>query len=170
MGIDQYIQTPPLPAGTYVAQVSGYNGAYSSAPYLLRANLLGGGDITVMPPDRVPAPHAGPRQAGLSLSLPGVNTLFLVDTERLTAAFGTAATATVMSDMQAVASDSAAGVIGAIVPVDAYANVQSAYASWDANPCSVPDGNDVVAAIAAVVDQIRADNPNLAKPGHRRGR
>ena len=40
-GQDQYIQTPPLSAGTYLVQVSGYNGAFSSAPYLLRANLLG---------------------------------------------------------------------------------------------------------------------------------
>ncbi len=90
-----------------------------------------------------------------------MNTLFLVDTQRLAAAFGTAAAATVMSDMQGVASDSAADVIGAIVPVDAYANVQAAYASWDANPCSVAGANDVVAAIAAIVDQIRADNPSL---------
>ncbi|HXW79461.1 MAG TPA: Ig-like domain repeat protein, partial [Acidimicrobiales bacterium] len=55
----------------------------------------------------------------------------------------------------------AAGVTGAIVPVDSYASVQSAYAAWDANPCSVGGANDVVAAIAAVVDQIRADNPTL---------
>ena len=37
----QYIQTPPLAAGTYIVQVSGYNGAFSSQPYLLQANLLG---------------------------------------------------------------------------------------------------------------------------------
>jgi hypothetical protein len=159
-GQDQYIQTPPLPAGTYVAQVSGYNGDYSSAPYLLRANLLGGATSPSCPPIAYPHPMPAAPSGPVSFP-PGVNTLFLVDAERLTAAFGTAATATVMSDMQAVASDSGAGVIGAIVPVDAYANVQSAYASWDANPCSVPDGNDVVAAIAAVVDQIRADQPSL---------
>ena len=39
----QYIQTPPLAAGTYTVQVSGYNGAFSTQPYLLQANLLGGG-------------------------------------------------------------------------------------------------------------------------------
>ena len=90
-----------------------------------------------------------------------MNTLFLVDTQRLAAAFGTAAEATIISDLQAVASDSAAGVTGAVVPVDSYANVQSAYAAWDTNPCSVGNANDVVGAIAAVVDQIRADNPSV---------
>ena len=41
-GQSQYIQTPPLAAGNYIVQVSGYNGAFSSQPYLLQANLLGG--------------------------------------------------------------------------------------------------------------------------------
>ena len=39
-----------------------------------------------------------------------------------------------MSDLQQVASDSAAGVNGAIVPVDAYSSVQDAYSVWNENP------------------------------------
>jgi hypothetical protein len=157
---DQYVQTPPLTAGTYIVQVSGYNGAYSSQPYLLEANLLTGATEPSCPaidyPNAMPSPAAGP------VSIPaGANTLFLVDTQRLSAAFGAGAEATIMSDLQAVASDSAAGVNGAIVPVDSYATVQAAYDTWGSNPCSVSAANDVVTAISAVVDQIEADNPSV---------
>ena len=159
-GQDQFIQTPPLTAGSYIVQVSGYNGAYSSQPYLLRANLLTGSTSPscgpVQYPNSMPAPSSGP------ISIPqGVNTVFLVDTQRLTAAYGSAAEQTIMSDVRAVASDSGAGVTGAIVPVDSYASVQSAYQLWNSNPCSVTSANDVVTAISAVVDEIERDNSSL---------
>ena len=63
----QYIQTPPLAAGTYIVQVSGYNGATSSQPYLLRAALLGGGPALSCPPLNFPYPQPPP-----SSSLPTV--------------------------------------------------------------------------------------------------
>ena len=66
-----------------------------------------------------------------------------------------------MSDVRAVASDSGAGVTGAIVPVDSYASVQSAYQLWNSNPCAVTSANDVVTAISAVVDEIERDNSSL---------
>ncbi len=56
----QYIQTPPLEAGTYVVQVSGYNGATSSQPYLLRAALAGGGPSPSCPPLNFPNPEPPP--------------------------------------------------------------------------------------------------------------
>ncbi len=157
-GQSQYIQTPPLPAGTYTVQVSGYNGAYSTSPYLLQANLIGGetapscpGGIGYVSSLSTIAPASGP------VTIPtGVNTLFLVDTQRLTASYGASAEATIMTDLDNVASDSSAGVVGAVIPVDSYAQVQNAYATWNANPCSVTGANGVVSAISAVVDQIRA--------------
>jgi hypothetical protein len=159
-GENQYIQTPPLTAGTYTVQVSGYNGAYSSQPYLLRANLLTGSTNptcgSIQYPNSMPTAASGP------VTVPqGVNTLFLVDTQRLSAAFGTAAENQIMTDVQAVASDSGAGVTGAIIPVDSYTGVQKAYKQWDSDPCSVTLANDVVTAISAVVDQIQLDNPTL---------
>ena len=159
-GQDQYIQTSPLVAGTYVVQVSGYNGSHSSQPYLLRANLLGGATAFSCPPIAYPNPM--PAAASGPVAIPtGANTLFLVDTQRLSAAFGAAGEATIMSDLHAVASDSSAGVTGGIVPVDSYASVQAAYSSWNADPCSVDAANGVVAAISAVVDQIRLEYPTV---------
>jgi uncharacterized protein YjbI with pentapeptide repeats len=159
----QYLQTTPLGAGTYVIQVSGYNDAYSSSPYLLQANVLGGGASPSCPGglSYASALASAPAATG-SVSIPaGTNTLFLVSTQRLTAAFSSSATSTIMNDLGSVASDSSAGVVGAVVPVDSYASVQAAYATWDADPCSVSAANAVVAAISAVVDQIRANDSTI---------
>ncbi len=172
----QYIQTPPLAAGNYVVQVSGYNGAFSSQPYLLQANLLGG-ETAPSCPEGISYPYSlTPASAGvatppsdLDTTIPSnVNTLFLVNTERMSAAFGSAfddptesTKETVVTDLNVIASDSRAGVIGAVIPVDTYSTVQAAYVAWNANPCSVDAANGVVTAIAAVVDQIRAQYPTI---------
>ncbi len=162
-GQSQYIQTTPLATGTYIVQVSGYNGAFSSQPYLLQANLLGGetapscpGGIAYVSALSSITPASGP------ITIPAdANTLFLVDTQRLIAADGASSEDTIMTDLQSVASDSQAGVVGAVIPVDAYSSVQAAYSNWDSDPCSVPAANEVVAAIAAVIDQIRAAYPTV---------
>ena len=174
-GQDQDIQTPPLAAGTYIVQVSGYNGAFSSQPYLLRANLLGGA-TTPSCPGAISYLSSLGTAAPPSVNIPAnVNTLFLVDTQRLAAAFGTDAEAAIMSDLQEVATGTnsdhqpnSTGVIGAIIPVDSYSTVQNAYSQWNSNPCSVDAANGVVAAIAAVVDQC-GRQPDGPEPRHRRG-
>ena len=48
-----------------------------------------------------------------------------------------------------------------MVPVDSYAGVQSAYAGWNEDPCSVPAANDVVSAISSVVDDIESSHPGI---------
>ena len=83
----QYIQTPPLAGGTYYVQVSGYNGAYSSQPYLLAANLLGGATAPSCPGGISYLANLASSTATAPTIPAGVNTLFLVDTQRLTAAF-----------------------------------------------------------------------------------
>jgi hypothetical protein len=160
----QYIQTPPLAAGPYIVQVSGYNGAYSPQPYLLQANLLGGATSPTCSPIQYPNTLADAGQGPVSFpdTVPsGTNTLFLVNTERLTAAFGSTDEAQILTDAAAVASDSSAGVAGAVIAVDSYASVQTAYAAWNTNPCSVDAANGVVAAIASVVDSIRQANSSI---------
>ena len=174
-GQSQYIQTPPLAAGTYIVQVSGYNGAFSAQPYLLQANVLGGETAPSCPggisyPDPLPdASQGAPPLSDLNVAIPSnVNTLFLVNTQRMSAAFGSAfddpadpSQETVVTDLNSIAAASDAGVYGAVVPVDSYSGVQQAYALWNTNPCSVDAANGVVAAIGAVVDQLRAQYPTI---------
>ena len=172
----QYIQTPPLAAGTYIVQVSGYNGAFSSQPYLLRANVLGGETAPSCPggisyPNPLPDASNGVATlpADLDTTVPSkVNTLFLVNTQRMEAAFGSdfddqgdPGQETIVTDLNAIASDSSAGVYGAVIPVDSYSAVQEAYAAWNLNPCSVDAANGVVSAISAVVDQLRSQYPSI---------
>jgi len=163
-GQSQYIQTPPLQGGTYIVQVSGYNGAHSPQPYLLQANLIGGATAPVCSPiqyaNALPDASLGPVSDPYTVPN-GVNTLFLVNTQRLTAAFGSSGESQILSDIGNVASDTGAGVNGAIIPVDSSATVQTAYAAWNANPCSVDAANAVVAAVSSVVDGIRTTNPSV---------
>ena len=62
------IQTPPLSAGTYLVQVSGYNGDSSTKPYLLRATEVSSGITTSCPgisyPHSVPAATLIPGDPG----------------------------------------------------------------------------------------------------------
>ena len=177
-GQDQYIQTPPLAAGTYTVQVSGYNDVFSTQPYLLRANLLTGATAPSCPAISYPYANLNPAPASGNTTVPaGTNTLFLVDTQRLTEAFGTGTASTpstptsqgtlgtgeagIMSLLQAVSADNGAGVTGAIVALDSYTAVQDAYQTWNSNPCSIAGANGVVGAISNVVDQIVAANPTV---------
>ncbi len=157
-------------------QVSGYNGAFSTQPYLLQANVLGGETAPSCPggisyPNPLPDASQGVATppSDLNVAIPSnVNTLFLVNTQRMSAAFGSAfddpadpSQETVVTDLNSIAADSGAGVYGAVVPVDSYSGVQQAYAAWNTNPCSVDAANGVVAAIGAVVDQLRAQYPTI---------
>ncbi|HTX01453.1 MAG TPA: hypothetical protein VMD59_21900, partial [Acidimicrobiales bacterium] len=154
-GGSQHIQTSPLNAGTYIVQVSGYDGATSAQPYLLQAQLLGGTtaltcaapsfayDVAGSNPEQSFAPAPASNQPSVSSN---VNTLFLVDTQRLQAAFGPGAEAQILQELGELGGDQAAGVDGVTVPVDAYPYVEAAYASWDDAPCSVQAANAVVAA------------------------
>jgi len=159
----QYIQTPPLAAGIYTVQISGYNGSFSAQPYLLQADLLGGSSPASCPggityPGTVPA-AAAPLSGNVASS---TNTLFLVNTQRLTAAFPNTPgavddEATIMKNLAALSGDTSAGVNGVVVPVDSYATVQSAYALWNQDPCSVTAANQVVSSIASVINSIEAE-------------
>ena len=159
----QTIQTPPLDAGTYLVQVSGYNGAFSQEPYVLRATVLPTGVATTCAAIHYPNPMPA---VGTSDPIPGnVNTLFLVNTQRLAAAYGSPSEQNVWNTLGTLSGDSADGVIGARVALDSIPAVQSAYGAWNdnagANPCSVPAANAVVSSIAAQVDKLRAANPTI---------
>lgn len=155
----QNIQTPPLAAGTYIVQVSGYNGANSPQPYLLQAAVLGATNTSLTCPALGFVANEPASTATAPVISANVNTLYLIDEQRFTAEYGSAALSTVASDIEA--TNGVNGVEAAIVPVDAYAGVRAAYQAWDSDPCSVQGANGVVQAISAVVDGIRAEDNNI---------
>jgi hypothetical protein len=142
-----------------VIGVSGYNGAFSSGNYVLR--------LKVTPPPTLPACPAltglAPTLASpstLPASLPASTTaLFLVDRQRLAGLYG-------VDRMNALVNSADFATVrgqvnGQVLQIDGSAAVRSAYAAWDANPCSVDAANAVVTAINGVVAGYRASLPNL---------
>jgi hypothetical protein len=142
--------------GFYTIVVSGYNGSHSDQPFVLRV-------VQTPPPTLPPCPGRNLKlgSAGsLPASLPAsTKTLFLVNKQRLTAMYGNSATNAMLSAAGAVASRAEVG--GQVLQIDGSASVRSAYAAWDASPCSIDAANNVVAAINGAVAPYRASLPNL---------
>ena len=155
------IETGTLVAGTYTLQVSGYNGAFSSEPYVLRQHLTHG----IVPPACTARPLLFPAGPTVPLADPStypndLNTIFLVAPERFSRTFGTDRTDPVLADINTV-SDMGPDVVGATVPVDSDPQVAAAYAAWAANRCSPLLAQKVADSISALVDRIRAARPSL---------
>ena len=84
----------------------------------------------------------------------GTNTLYLINTQRFEDEYSAGDLSQVESYISA--TNTVNGVQEALVPVDDYPAVQTAYQAWDSNPCSVSAANAVVSAITGVVNEIRA--------------
>ena len=144
--------------------VSGYNGASSNQPFVLR--------VRETPPPALPACPARAFANGapssftpgtLPNSLPtSTKSLFIVDKQRLTAMYGATAVTSLLSSLNTLAARSE--VSGTVLDVDGNAAVRSAYSAWDATPCNTTARNNVVTAINNVVATYRNSTnglPNL---------
>jgi WD40-like Beta Propeller Repeat len=144
--------------------VSGYNGATSNQPFVLR--------VQETPPPALPACPARTFANGspssfaagtLPNSLPtSTKTVFIVDKQRLTAMYGASAVTGLLNSLNTLAARSE--VAGTVLDVDGNAAVRSAYSAWDATPCNTAARNNVVTAINNVVATYRnstAGLPNL---------
>jgi hypothetical protein len=185
------ITTPSLTGGTYLVQISGYNGAYSTtAPYALRSELV---ETTASPSCSVPSTYSNGKDtlnqnvavpaagqpltetwsasAGWSLQAPpaNVNTLFLVDPDRLYDAYGQSSAGAgqpgvndVLSQLTSTINSGAGGMVGAVVPVEGNPQTAADYSAWDASPCSVQAANKVVSDISATVRSLEDAYPTVA--------
>jgi Tol biopolymer transport system component len=151
--------------GGYVTiGVSGYNGAASQKPFVLR--------VQETPPP--PLPHCSARTfpngapssfaaGALPSSLPTTTkTLFIVNKQRLTAMYGSTAVTPLLNSLGTLAARSE--VAGSVLFVDGNAGVRSAYSAWDSTPCDTTARNNVVRSINDVVATYRnssAGLPNL---------
>jgi hypothetical protein len=155
----EQIDTGSLRAGTYWVQVSGANGASSDLPYSLQLRLDTGIDRGVCA--AAPFPFTMPPAGALPDTSAGtLDTVFLVNTRRLAAAYGAEAP-TVVAALSTLAARTDIGVHGAVVPVDGDPAVDAAYALWDADRCSAEAANEVVRRIGDLLDGLRAANPDL---------
>ncbi|HLY15207.1 MAG TPA: PxKF domain-containing protein [Candidatus Limnocylindrales bacterium] len=150
--------------GDYVVAVTGYNGATSNDPYLLRAR------VTSPPAEASCPPRSFTNSYGSAGMIPSiaanVNTLFLTDPGRIVATYGQAAEDTLAGQLADLVSYLTAnpqlGVVPAVIPLEAYPGVAGAYSAWDSNPCSVAGANAVAAQITGVIHSIRATAPGIS--------
>ena len=159
--------------GFYTIQVTGYNGATSPDPYMLRVATAPPRPTSTVPPRTITG-TAGP---ALPATLPtGLNTVFLVNRRQLEGIYGSTGATNVMT---ALANDSAAftslGFPNVTLSVDTLrrpvqARVRRAGTRIPGDPAAA---NGVVQAINGVVDSKIRSQPNGAGPQvhrHRRRR
>jgi hypothetical protein len=139
--------------GVATIGVSGYNGATSSQPYVLRLQETPPPPLPSSCPARSITPSSTD-QGALPASVPTTTkTLFILDKQRLAAMYGRTAVSDLMSALATLTPR--AEVAGTVLAVDGNAAVRTAYANWDASPCNVGVANDVVRSINDVVASYR---------------
>ncbi len=142
-------------ATTYGIQVSGYNGATSDEPYVLRVRFR----------EDVPAPACPPRSftggtaAGANALPEGLETLILFDQQRFGAVHGETAAAEALASAQALVEFLNTNNFGAaeILFTDAVTN----FAAWDANPCDWAAADAIAKDIRELVVDYATDNESL---------
>ena len=155
------LTTGRLAGGTYYIQVVGANGVTNVLPAALQIKVLAADD---KPAEcqalDFPFP-VGAAGALADLTDPDIDTLILVNEQRIEGLYGPGARADVMTAannlVAEAAADASLGITPVVVSVDAYGEVGTAYEDWDSNPCDPTAANDVVAAINAnIIDGLRS--------------
>jgi hypothetical protein len=158
---------PTYVTGTYYLVVSSYNGAFSDSPYALR--LLSNGPVVA--PPVCPTPTDFPFEAGSApplAPLPSdVNTLFVVNHDRLARQYGVGEADRVL----AAIGDLTAELGGDLGDLDLVAGtidlgrgngaLDSAYSRWDETPCDLALANGVVRETISVLRNAYRDNPGI---------
>jgi WD40 repeat protein len=153
---DEEVAVVSPDGGTYTIQVSSFDGGYSNEPWMLRVERA---SALPLPPSCTNPPTTG---AGVTKPMPAVpataNTLYLFASKRFGDLYGLAAENEVWTKLQTLAARTdAAG--GAVIPVDADADVLAALEARATGSCSPAKANAVVRAVGALLD-----NPLIVTP------
>ncbi len=148
----------------FTIQVSGYSGASSPDPYVLR--------VKTVPevPTPVCAARALPDVGGPAVAIPALptdlNSLFVVNWERLAATEGETEANLILerlitqgstvSGTPGLIDQGALGVVGGVLLVDGVD-----YSDWDANPCDVNAANGIVGQITTLINGIAQTHDSL---------
>ncbi len=168
---NEYITTTAV-AGTegaqYVLQINGHNGSHGNIAYTAFASIS---DPVPLPECSTAGrtfPYAG--QASVSPAAPAVpspsdpaNTLILVDYQRMRDSYGSTAYGQVTTAINQFVTTDPGGVEARILPIDAFSDVNSAFATLDSggNRCNPDRINDVVARITDKVATYRGNATNI---------
>jgi hypothetical protein len=146
-------------SGYDTIQVSGYGGATSDAPYMLR--IRESTPVQVSCPARTFAENNAPASSVGSVPS-GTKTIYLVNSKRLKDTYGSAQAGPVLSQLSSFASAAANGDgQGVVLDVSGSSAAQSAAAAWDAAPCSVDKANAYAQAVDTIVQNAYSGDPAL---------
>ncbi len=138
----------------------GYNGGSSDDPYVLRVKTVP--EVPTPVCDARVFPHAVTGSAPAVPPLPAdLNSLFIVNWERLAATEGEAQANLVLNKLVAPGTgliyQENLGVIGGVLLVDGVGG----YGDWDTNPCDVDAANTVVGEITERINDLQQTRPTL---------
>jgi hypothetical protein len=142
--------------GSYVIQVSGYNGSNSPFAYMLH--------VTETPPPAL-GPCTTRRSTYTGGGLPGTtlptlgsstNTVFLWNQKLFGDIYGAQAASEVGSALGSLAARTDLGINGAVVAVEADPAVAQAYADWNSAACDPVAANRVVSAVVQLLANLTA--------------
>ena len=164
-------------ADPFTIQVSGYNGATSEEPYVLRVKIAPEVPTPQCSPRQFefPIPTGGPDAAAITdADLPAdLNAIYLINWERLAATEGTESVTgatyadLILNELNGSPTDPVGtpglvnrpdlGISGLVIPVEHIAD----YTAWDANPCDTEAANTIADQIIATVNTIAGLRPTL---------
>lgn len=148
----------PGGGGFYTVQVTAYNGAVSTSPWLLRVKQVTPVDTACSPRPSV-AQTASASAATPSIAA-GTTSLFLVNVHQLTDTYGAAKVNEMLTAVRSLAARS--DVRGAVVAIDGYRPIASAYDAWNAAPCSIPAANVTARSISDLITTVKSSTPTIA--------
>jgi CSLREA domain-containing protein len=154
----------PGGGGQVTIAVFGYNGAFSPNAYTLRVRESAPPATETCSARTFPQAGAGTTPDSLPAlsSLPAnLNTIILVNEQRLGDTYGAADETTAVGKLHSLAGDASLGVSGVVVPVETIPGASGLYQTWDSNPCDPNAANAVANAIADEVDAIAAARPGV---------
>jgi hypothetical protein len=138
--------------GFFTLQVTGYNGANSSHPYVLTT-------YAAPPPQLGPCTPRTYNAGSVNATAPTIpsdfQTLILVDENRMAKMFGTSAV-TGQGGLLDHLNTLAANTDGLVYPIETDPDYAAAMAAWDAQPCSVTAANDASSELMSLIQTITA--------------
>ena len=143
--------------GNYVIQVTGFNGAASPEPYMLRLEQRAPVALPACQPRSFP--NGGTNATSLTRgTVPAVvDTVFVVNKAQWERVHGAPAVGAALTSLDGLMSGLATdGHPSAILQVDADPDVQAAVATWNACPTELTRANAVMREVGLAIDAFRA--------------
>jgi hypothetical protein len=157
---------PTFVPGRYYLVVSPYDGAFGDVPYALR--LLSDAPVVAPPVCSTVTVFPNPGGSAPALApLPSdIDTLFVINHDRMARQYGDTEADRVVAEIQALNGALDGDLAGlqlsaGVLDLGSQAQLGSAYSAWDARPCEIGLANSVVRETIDVLGDVYDANPGI---------